>query len=647
MKLFKLIPILFLLSIAFVACEDEMKSILDNDGLIPDSKKVEVAFEVNGKTALRNAGRIEIPLVLESAAEGVIKVLIAVKPSDGEWAAREGYDFNIVEKLVHFQKGETRSLVEIALIDYEFPEAEDREFELEINTVYGYGKNGTQSQSCKITLVSNSFVEFEKQEWLTWETATVSDEEAITKTRLIPVVINGDLTEPAKIKFKVVDNTAKEYTHFEIKSKEVSVQPGDKMVYVEVLPVDDDEANLNRAFYLTIESVEGGNLRVGKNNISTQVIIQSEEIAREIVFALAQQSVKENVGTAEIEVTVDVVAEEDITVYFEVDEISAIAGKNYNISSFAVVIPAGKRKQAIPVEILNDGLCIKDDLLLELKLKDADGAHAFIGESNSTCTLSIDNTDFPSFAASELEIEEASTTKIALSLENPAPEDIPIKLSLQNTVGDVELLTPEITIPKGSSTVDVQLRVGFTLDAFTSYGSALQVDEIYEETAPGDIAVQIDSKESLYRQLLGDYTWNCTPSGTTLNATAKAVLTAGTTGTEQIENFNKSLSINITDIRSGYDATMTLHFRNGGMYIDLGSEINAWYSATYSIKFYIYTKPGEAYSVPVTYDAANKKLSLIVSGTASAWVTGYYYNVTTGAQAGQWAHFQNGSLTKK
>ena len=105
--------------------------------------------------------------------------------------------------------------------------------------VYG-GKPGTPG-SVLLHIVSNAFVEFEKAKWETWESANVeTSSEEVRNSRLVPLIITGEITEPATIVFEVTDSSAIEPTHFTVE-KELVVTPGMTRVNVEIKPVDDED----------------------------------------------------------------------------------------------------------------------------------------------------------------------------------------------------------------------------------------------------------------------------------------------------------------------------------------------------------------------------------------------------------------------
>ncbi len=275
MKTWKLISMLFL---AFMlgACDDEPAEGEINGGGTGVLEQADVSWGYEAKTVLKKSGFVKIPVKLSHAVNNTVKITVAAEDGDAVTIAREGIDFNIPEKVVTIPAGDTLAFLNVDLLD-DGKVNSNREIKLNITGVYGGGKVSTP-KSVSLLIVSNAFVEFEKSQWKTYESAAFN--EAYKSTCLIPLKITGDLQESVTLEIEVIDSTAIEYQHFELKSKKIDVNPGDEIVYVEVIPVDDDEINYDRIFSLTIVPIEGGNMVVGKEKGTCEVTIISEEIMK-------------------------------------------------------------------------------------------------------------------------------------------------------------------------------------------------------------------------------------------------------------------------------------------------------------------------------------------------------------------------------
>ena len=219
MKVFKLLWILFALSVCFVSCDDDD----DDNGMGNEGTQavpqVAVSFEKEGISVLKNAGEVQIPLVLAEAPEGTVKLTVGVKEETGT-VASEGIDFDIKEKVISIEKGVKVGYVTVVILDNGKAET-DRAFTLELKSVYGYGKKAETAQTCKISIMNNAFAEFEKTSWVTYESAaTESAPEDWKATCRIPILITGVIAEPSTIVVQAKDETAHEYYNFTIASNE-------------------------------------------------------------------------------------------------------------------------------------------------------------------------------------------------------------------------------------------------------------------------------------------------------------------------------------------------------------------------------------------------------------------------------------------
>lgn len=464
MKTWKLGMLLLLLSFGLGACDDDEKNGLEDNGTSGTVAELAVTgFGYEAKTVLKNTGRLEIPVVLDKKAATVVKVTVGVKASATENAAREGMDFNIEEKVVNIPVGDTVGFVNVDILDNKEADG-DREFEVVLTGVFGGGKANTTKQNCRISVVSNSFVEFEKAAWEMYESsASEQAKPEWQNSRFVPLVITGEISEASTIVLGVRDNTASEYIHFELKDHEVRVQPGDKRVMVEVLPIDDEEANDDRDFELYIKKIRGGNLTVGKNNLSSKVTIISEEVRKTVSFeSVTVVKVADDVQVLSIPVVIDKMPNSDVKVRVAASSLStAGADVDYVIETPEVVIDQTRRAE-IKVKILGNNEVDADRQLI-LQLRSAEGDNAFLSETESALTVDIVNNDFPAFDSPLSEIKEG-LGDYSMIVNIPAVNRARIIKILTATSGSkpdhfFKNIPTKIEVPAGTDKVNVPINI--------------------------------------------------------------------------------------------------------------------------------------------------------------------------------------------
>lgn len=460
MKIWKLISLLLLT--AFIgACDDDEKwSDNENGGNTGAEASVEARFGFEAKTVLKNAGQVLVPVKLAKPVNHAVKVTVAAEKGSGETDAREGIDFNLPEKVVTVPAGDTVAYLTVDLLD-DGKTDNERVVKLNMTGVYG-GKTGAL-KSVLLHIVSNAFVEFEKAKWETWESANVeTSSEEVRMSRFVPLTITGELTEPVTIVFEVTDSSAIEPTHFSVE-KELTVNPGDTKVSVEVKPVDDVEVNDDRIFYLSIKEIKGGNLLVGKTNPTCEVKILSEEILRLLSWGKTSQEVTDEEVIISVPVSLDKTPLATFTVNIAADdESNAVAGVDYELLTSQISIDAS-RQATVQVKVLNNRE-VNADRTLVLKFDEISDNTIFVRDNAKAFTLDIKNSDFPVFVGGGEAVED-ETVYIDLSIPAVNRErEIVLSYSSTEAIAGMYFVFPseKITVSAEAESVRVPVQVKYT-----------------------------------------------------------------------------------------------------------------------------------------------------------------------------------------
>lgn len=502
MKIWKLIALL-LLTTCVAACDDDPKE-EENGGNAGGSltDQVNVGFGYDARTVLRNAGQVLVPVKLEKQVNNLVKVTVDAQKGDADTDAREGIDFNIAEKVITVPVGDTLAYVAIDLLD-NAKANDDRVITLNITGVYG-GKTGVQ-KSCLVHILSNAFVEFEKTVWETWESAAgASASEAVRNTRYVPLVITGEMTEASTVVLGVVDSTASEPIHFTV-AKEVTVQPGDSRVMVEISPIDDNDVNEDRVFTLYVKEVKGGNLCVGKTAQACRVKILSEEVRRSLSFGITSVQKTDTEEELLIPVLLDKAPDGELTVKVApVASSTALPGKDYELLTPEVTI-GNSRQAMVKVRIIGDNE-VNAHRRLVLQFTEISDKSIFIDEKANALTLDILNDDRPYFEADKIEIVEDEVNYLTVSL--PAVErERTMILHFNETVAGTYL--PDkmtVTIPASADEVRIPVNVKYTEQFPSAQDMKTEIVKVDNFVLDEPVQANLRLVPCAYRNLLGD--WN-------------------------------------------------------------------------------------------------------------------------------------------
>lgn len=552
MKILNLLWILSLSLFAFVACDDDDNVTPEpNTGVVP---QVAVSFDKAEMSILKNAGEVQIPIVLAEEAEGTVKVTVNVK-EQVRVSAAEGIDFDVKEKVITIEKGKKIGYVDVVVMDDTKTET-DKTFILEIKNVYGYGKKAEEKQVCEVLIVSNAFIEFEKSAWTTYESAATNEE--YKATCRVPLKIMGTLRETASFEVSVTDSTAKEYQHFELVSKKITVNPGDEMAYIELIPTDDNEVNYDRIFSLTINGVEGSNLSVGKANTTCEVTIVSEEKVKTLSFKEITMEFMEN-ETKAIQINLDnapLEGEEPVTVLIS-QKIggNAVIDQDYTLSAKTVTFNAGDKVKYIDITPKDDDEIVDKKFVLELKAP----VGATIDTERGNLEIRIKTNDIPYFKSSLYGSNEGTGNNyFPVLIHKALDHDVTVAITLipkEGTVGThYKLITEEVTIPAGETEANVCVWLGYTKE-YEKASFDLEVTGPENTTYEPVVKTSFKVNESNYRKFFGKYNVTYVSSSSefssgkcTLNVEAEA------------DNFMNYLVCTSTDFRSGRTYTQRLKF---------------------------------------------------------------------------------------
>lgn len=501
MKILKLLSICFALSLCLTACDDDDNEV-PGEGNAVNVPQVAVAFDKEEMTVLKNAGEIQIPVVLAQAAEGPVRLTIAVKEQTDNTAA-EGIDFDLKEKVITIAKGNTIGYVSLTLYDNNKADT-DKSFALEIKNVYDYGKAADTKQNCTVHIVSNAFAEFQYANRETYEAAG---------TYQIPLIITGEIKTATTLTVRVKEGgTALEGTHFTIPNTQITIAPGATSANIEIALVDDKDANNDRWFDLEITEIQGSNAIIGSQKICRMTII-SEEVAKSVAFADVSYSVQEG-QILFIPIALDkapAAGEEEVVVTLSIKTANSTAIENtdFTIETKEIRFIPGQKESEIKITTIPNNE-VDADRDFELSIKAVTGANM---GTPDICKVSIKNDDFPSFDTSVSEVKEGmGNYPIEITIPAVDRERI-LKITTETTGNNPENffknIPTEIVVPARAEKVSFQINIDIDRnvdidDLPTLIINLTEVDHFILETP---ISKTLQLKGWPYRRCWGNYTF--------------------------------------------------------------------------------------------------------------------------------------------
>lgn len=241
------------------------------------------------------------------------------------------------------------------------------------------------------------------------QTSQTVDEAAGT----IDVVVQLNVSAPRAITVRYgVSGTASEGStpsgDFQINSttaRELTIAEGASSGSIQLQIKDDAVVEVDETIILTLESVVNDAATFGTNKATT-ITIGNDDLGAKVSFASASQTVNENSGLVEVEITLDAPASQALTVSYSfnrdlgddtpaVDSVYAfgegIPPWFYDFyvegnSTGQLTVPAGATSAKIPLRILSD-FYLEDDEIIEINLTAVTGGGQLGTATKHTITV--------------------------------------------------------------------------------------------------------------------------------------------------------------------------------------------------------------------------------------------------------------------
>ena len=190
----------------------------------------------------------------------------------------------------------------------------------------------------------------------------------------------------------------------------------------------------------------------------------------QLSFASLEPNLNEGVGTANIAVVIEAVANATVTVDYATRDVSAKAGADYTNKSGTLTFGPKDSSQSITVPV-NDDDVYEADELFRIYLDSPTNAQLPSSEYFATATL-LDNDDVPAVTLDDVSVAESSgTITLTLQLSHPSVFDIRYRLADANVSGtatdsadyrydrNATATSAEIKVPAGelSKTFEISL----------------------------------------------------------------------------------------------------------------------------------------------------------------------------------------------
>lgn len=433
-------------------------------------------------TVFENAGTgntVAIDFSRELNQETRVRVAVAAEEN-----MQEGTDYLITAKELDVAAGAASAAIEYALID-DNTANDSRSFTLKLMAVNG-GVIDEGRASVRVKVLDD---ESDVAVGFGSTAMTVDEHETGEAYRCeIPVELFGTWRKALQFKVAVLptegENAAVEGVHFRLLQDVFVVENATDPISVPVEIIDDGEVNADRVFTLDISEVTGGEIYTQSKRCI--VTIKNDDMG--IYFGKTALEAEERAGTVKIPVRLTGVTDEPLSFTVACTG-SAAEGTDYSMEK-TWTIEAGQDSTEIEVNLTDrDGLSA--DRVLELAFGQLPENVQVYGRGTG-CTLDIldcGSTVTLVGETSRMILNDSTRMVLPVSMSAAVAHDVVLTAAVTAREGlderQVTVVNPQITIPAGSTTAQVELSL-FSLPIKSKASFRLEITGAYGATAAGD-----------------------------------------------------------------------------------------------------------------------------------------------------------------
>lgn len=329
--LYFLMPIL---ALGFYACDDD-----DEVKLTPV-----LSFKEKAVTVSEDTGRVDIPLALTAATEGVTTVWVRVDESS-KTGGRDFGQFATCPSYITLEAGSVRGSIPLTIVDNDLPN-EACSFDLEIHNVTGGAVPEEETMKCRITIVDE---DSKQSVTVGFDTVRMEVGENVGILE-IPVTVEGLLSDSLSLTVSSADGTALssgDSPDYRLLTNEVKIMEGETWGVVSVEIIDGKAVKEDmRDFRLSITGVKGatdGDTTVSLRQDAGFCDVVIRQVVRKATFADSVVVLSEASRVPyEFGVKLTAPVDEDVTITIAAAEgATAIENEHYTIESKELTIKRG------------------------------------------------------------------------------------------------------------------------------------------------------------------------------------------------------------------------------------------------------------------------------------------------------------------
>jgi hypothetical protein len=330
---------------------------------------------IDDASVVERSGRVELTVRLSAGRSEPVTVRLATRAG----SATDPADYAGVDEVVTFEPGETLVSVPVAIVD-DAADEYDETFTAELSGAEGAP---VDDESAVVTVLDDDGSGNQPVVCLDDTSVAENDGPAVFRVRLTKAA-ESEVT----VRWRTATDTAGT-DDFTSGDGQVTFAPGDREARIEVPVTDDERAEGDEEFTVSLTEATGANL--GDTEAVGTILDDDDQVVRPSV-SVGDTSVRENAGPAGFELRLSEAARTEVTVAWTTGDGTALSPADYAAVSGTAVFTPGQLTTLVPVPVADDA-AYEGDETFTLTLSTPSGTT--IGDGTAVGTIVDDETATP------------------------------------------------------------------------------------------------------------------------------------------------------------------------------------------------------------------------------------------------------------
>jgi hypothetical protein len=437
------------------------------NGTITDGKGI-ITIEDNDEVKKPNVN-IKDVTVQEDAGKALAQVCIdkvsgqdiIINYGTKDVTAEVGSDYNSINNKVTIATGQTCTNIEITIIEDELNETSET-FEINISSV----QNATIMDGKGIVTIEDN--DETKKPNIGINDVSVKEDAGKATVQICLDDVSG---QTVSVSYNTADDVAESVKDYSSANGTATIAAGEVCVSVEI-PIQEDEldeadetfhVNLSNAINSTITDAQG------------IVTIEDNDDAKKPNVSIKDLTVSEGVDKAGVQICLDKVTGQAVTVNYTSKALTASLGKDYSLTNGTVTIAAGQSCTSLEVLIKDDNLNESNETF-EINLTSAQ--HAIITDSKGIVTIEDnDEAKKPNINVGNIKIrEDIGKVTVKICLDKLSGQTVSVDYASKNRTAESG---KDYTAASGTATI-AEGKVCANVDITIAEDDLYELEETFE-----------------------------------------------------------------------------------------------------------------------------------------------------------------------